>query len=490
MPKWLIWLLLEFNTLLLLSSIFMVWLVRKQNNINHADQEAAKAAQQVEATENHEPQEDYSGLVHFINQQIAFAVAALPKATSSAQTNLFKIWGSILQAERAILLNNQFDEPRPTLSRFLSSLLYAITSPKLQKVDSEELKKSIKSAEHEYYQTTEILLSKEALQKNQALLNEDLRKSIDNAKTKLRRLGVKHTEYQRLKLELSQLQAKIAELNKQQADTPELIQPTPGEYKSASKKAASAMQAATLSNLTKRQKIVIDQLKFQIGDEENTATSPEEAQRIALSRLERLSQESQMIIEQLQHELKDTSQSIESLKESISQKDQRLAELEKQLAQKSQSAISSLQSINNDKRETLDSLQKDLSAALEATPNEALREQDKDSQMLERLLHESETCVELLAQELTTAEKFNEELKVKLQKIGKQSVPEGLQQQRNKNRELLEKITQIKEQQMDAITEDKQQQLRAEYNKKNLDYDRLQLAFADLERKYLGVINQ
>ncbi|MGR0279812.1 hypothetical protein ACUM5Y_12315 [Marinomonas dokdonensis] len=493
MPKWLIWLLVEFNTVLLVASLLMAWLVRRQHannqNTKNAD-EASKGQQSLEA-DNLQDSENYHGLVHYINQQISYAVAVLPTIKSPSQLNLFKIWGSLLQAERSILLNNQAEQPKPTLSRFLSSLLYAITSPKLQKVDSEELKKSLKLAEQEFTQTTEILISKEALQANQALLNEDLRKSIENTKTKVRRMGIKHTEYQRLKLELSELQKKIAKLNGQEVDTPELIKHNAAEYSKANKdKPASALQAASLASLTHRQKIVIDQLKNQIGDKEATPTDTEEAQRVALSRLERLSAESQMIVQQLEHELKDTDLSIQNLKKSISKKDQRLAELEKQLVEKNESAISSLQSINSDKRDALDSLQKGLSAALESAPNDALREQDKDSQMLERLLHESETCVELLAQELTTAEKANDELKAKLAESMGHQVPEGLQTQRTKNRELLQRITQLKEQDVQAITKDDHQALRVEYNKKNLEYDRLQLAFADLERKYLGVINQ
>ncbi|MEP2618265.1 MAG: hypothetical protein ABJH25_09540, partial [Marinomonas sp.] len=124
-----------------------------------------------------------------------------------------------------------------------------------------------------------------------------------------------------------------------------------------------------------------------------------------------------------------------------------------------------------------------------------LKEQDKDTKMLERLLQESETCVTLLAQELETAEEENNQLKEKVNALATTSSGETPQEhkelleQREKNRTLVEQTTSLKNQLLNSKSSKDLQGLRVEYNKKSLECDRLQLAFADLEMKYLGTLN-
>ncbi|MGP3372550.1 hypothetical protein ACTVFP_22960, partial [Escherichia coli] len=116
----------------------------------------------------------FKRLAHYLDLQINFAANSItPRTNEPYKVNQLKIWGTILRAERAILLNQASDQPRPILNRFLSSLIYALSAPKLQTTNTEELQQSLKEMEKEFLQTAEILITKESLLKNQTLLNDD-----------------------------------------------------------------------------------------------------------------------------------------------------------------------------------------------------------------------------------------------------------------------------------------------------------------------------
>jgi chromosome segregation ATPase len=243
--------------------------------------------------------------------------------------------------------------------------------------------------------------------------------------------------------------------------------------------------------------MVIDQLKIEIekASKNNNSQGAVEAQKVAIAKMSRMSEESQSLIAQLENELETSNLSIVSLRQDISAKDVRLAEMERQLNQSNETAIGNLQTLNANQKETLGSLRSDLDSALETMSSESLIEQDKDTKMLERLLQESETCVTLLAQELETAEDTNQELREKVANLtvdggestSSQSKP--LIEQRERNKKLAQQTTELKEKLLDMATNKDFQALRVVYNKRSLECDRLQLAFSDLEIKYLGTLN-
>jgi hypothetical protein len=413
-----------------------------------------------------------------------------------------KIWGTVLKAERAILLNQVSEKPKPILNRFLSSLLYALSAPKLQTTDPEKLHQNLKEMEEEFFQAAEILITKESLLKNQTLLNEDLRKNIERASKRIKQLGIKKAEQQRLETEIDSLQKKIKKLEQKQFEhtgggAEFSLQIPTAQIQEKAMRSASFKQLSSLSSLSDRQKMVIDQLKSEIDKayKSNNSHAAVEAQKVAVIKMERMSEESQTIILQLEAELETSNLSIASLNQDISIKDAKLAELEKQLNKSNETAIGNLQALSINKKEALGSLRDGLNTALENMSTDSLIEQDKDATMLERLLHESETCVTLLAQELETAESTNNELKQQLEtralndSNGLKSQSKPLIEQREKNRQLAQVTTELKSKLSNMISSKDYQALRVTYNKKSLECDRLQLAFSDLEMKYLGTLN-
>jgi chromosome segregation ATPase len=504
MSKWLIWALLELSTFLLLANCVFLWLSHSLSK-KKVENQSSEAPSNNTLDDNSEIDDSnaYKGLAHYLDLQINFAASSItPNTLDQHEINRLKIWGTVLKAERAILLNQASEKPKPILNRFLSSLLYALSAPKLQTTNPDELHQNLKDMEDEFYQATEILITKESLSKNQALLNEDLRKNIDRATTRIRQLEIKKAEHQRLEIEISDLQKKIKNLEQKHSEHTghfadfSLQAPTAQKHDKASRN-ASFKQISSLSSLSDRQRMVIEQLKNEIDKayKNNNSHAAIEAQKIAITKMERMSKESQNLILQLEAELETSNLSILSLRQDINAKDAKLAELEKQLSKSNETAIGNLQALSANKKETLVSLRDGLNTALENRSSDNLIEQDKDAKMLERLLHESETCVTLLAQELETAEKTNDELKQRVQALTIDSdhlsanKNKPLMEQREKNRELVQKTTELKNKLVDIVSSKDYQSLRVTYNKKSLECDRLQLAYSDLEMKYLGTLN-
>ncbi len=506
MAKWLIWTLLEISTLLLLGSIFLLWLTHRLSKKAEAVEPRPIESSQVEMPSllgGAENPDVYKSLARYLDKQISFAANAIDmESMSEHETNRLKIWGTILKAERAILLNQVSEQPTPILQRFLSSLFSALFSPKLKQHNIDELKNSLKEMEGEFTQIAELLMSKELLTENQYQLNEDLRDSIDRSKQALKRLTVKKIEKARLESKVKDLNLSIERLKKVHGDDKNkdsdsvLHRQAPAARNLERERRSKLMkQIASLSHLSQRQETVIDQLKNEMAraQEHHTSHTTFEAQQTAVAKLERIAKESESLVLQLEAELETSNLSIASLKEYISDRDAKLAELEKQLNEKNTTAIGSLQALHSNKKETIISLRDGVTSAKETLPIRSLAEQDKDTHELERLLHESETCVTLLAQELETIESENKKLKDELNSIVPSKKSTGnlaseLVLQRERNRKLVSITTELKEKVLGMRLGKSHQELRGIFNKKSLESDRLQLAFSDLEKKYLGTL--
>ena len=504
MAKWLIWTLLEISTLLVLVSIFFLWMTHRLSKNAKAIESSTlenSVDDMLSLSEGADNPDVYKGLARYLDKQISFAANALElNKMSEHETNRLKIWGTILKAERAILLNQVSEQPTPILQRFLSSLFSALFSPKLKLHNIDELKKSIKEMEEEFIQIAEVLMSKELLSENQYLLNEDLRNGIERSKQALKRLAAKKIEKARLESKINELRLKIERLKKEQGVNKEVdsafhMQAPAVRNQDRERRTTLMRQIASLNHLSERQETVIDQLKNEMSKAQHNHTSHSviEAQQAAIAKLERISKESQLLVLQLESELETSNLSIASLRQYISDRDAKLIELEKQLSENNSTAIGSLQALHTNKKETLISLRDGLSSATENFPVETLAEQDKDTKELERLLHESETCVTLLAHELQTIENANQKLKSELEHINpnkeaSNNLSSELLVQRERNRKLVSITTELKEKVLAMRLGKSHQELRGVFNKKSLESDRLQLAFADLEKKYLGTL--
>jgi len=504
MSKWLVWTLLELSTFLVLANLTFVWL---SHSLRKKIREKEISTPQQKNTEVNVEIDDtskiYKGLAHFLDLQIGFAASSIvPGKGNQHEINSLKIWGTVLKAERSILLNQVSENPKPILKRFLASLFSALSMPKLQTTNQDELNQNLKEMEVEFYQTTELLIIKESLSKSQFSLNEDLRKNIDKAKRRIKQLEIKSSEQKRLEKEIFDLQKTIKQLEKAQVEnsgdfTKFNFQIPTVQKQEKQIRSASFKQVSNLSNLSDRQKMVIDQLKIEIekAGKNNRSQDAIEALKIAIAKMERMSEESQSVIVQLDAELKTSNLSISSLRQDISAKDVKFAEMEQQLSQSNETVTGNLKTLSANKKETLVSLRDDLNSALKSMPTDNLIEQDKDSKMLERLLQESETCVTLLAQELETAEDTNHQLREKIKTLVADgsdpslSLSKSRLEQREKNRKLVQLTTELKTKLLDVTSSSGYQELRVTYNKKSLEYDRLQLAFSDLEMKYLGTLN-
>ncbi|NLQ16369.1 hypothetical protein HGG82_01870 [Marinomonas sp. M1K-6] len=501
MPKWLIWTLLELTTFLAIVNILFMWssyLLKKKIQIKQVEADGG----QTPSEHADEPTKSYKQLASFLSKQISYASNAIrPQDKDSHEVNTLKIWGTILKAERAILLNQVSERPKTILGRFLSDLLYALSANKLQNTDPDTLAKNLKETEAEFFQTAELLITKESLAKNQFLLNEDLRKNINRASKRAIQLDSKKRELQRLQAELRDLKAKVKNLETKQITNKDgfnhyLVTAPKNKILDKSTQHASFKQISSLNSLSNRQKMVIEQLRIEVKKaSDNPPRQSIDIKKTAVSKLERMSEEFQTIIKQLEGELETSELSIESLKQDIDAKNTKLAALEQQLVNSNETAKENLETLSANKKETLTSLRNTLNTALEGSTTDNLIQQDEDAKTLEHLLHESETCVALLLQELDTAKAANLQLS---DKTGTTLGERGntapallglLVKEREKNRKLAQATTELKKKVSDMPQAKDQQEARASYNKKSLEYDRLQMALSDLEMKYLSTLN-
>ncbi|TPE55516.1 hypothetical protein FJM67_00245 [Maribrevibacterium harenarium] len=511
MPKWILWALLEVSTVMVFISAFLFWrgakLRRRQDDSSDSELSAEAT---TEPTGEEAEERNMKQFAAFLDKQVTFAAEKLKSLRPVDDLTLitrFKIWGTLLKAERAIILNEASSRPRPILNRFMASILNAVASSSGNQQNKENLTLSIREVDDEFKQAGELLLSKEELINNQKLLHKDITDSIDRASKRLNRLKIKEQELARLSAELDKLRRQNEKLQAYHNE-PISIAPKPSAISKNEDRLRhdSHKHLQSLQHLSDRQQTVIEQLQAQLAQQkENGSQQDKDNRTVALQRMERLVNESKSLIGQLNNELDTTNLSIESLKEDISKRDQELQALEQKLQQENATAVGQFTKVNSSKKDTLNDFMTDISDAKanDAVDNAIYEEQEKEVKVLERLLQESETCVQLLVQELEIAEKENQELlqqldrkaaRMKLENsvnktLGSTNDTIELNRLRQRNRQLVEATTNLKNQLVNAATHNQEKELRTEYNRKSLELDRLQLAYSDLERKYLGTLN-
>lgn len=531
MGKWLLWTLAELTTVLVFALCYVswkYWQFKRYLASHESSPEEEDTATPVEQSVAYEGTDNLiqQQLAELVDRQISHAIDTLQslrktQKDSEQAIDMFKLWGTLLKAERAILLNDQLDTPDHILNRFLGPLLQLLGNPSTSSENIDVLQVKLQQIESETSDALETLDMKEELAKQQKLLNNDLKQEVVRCHRRLESLSRKAAEQKRLKQEfedaqkkLNTLQDKLLALSEKHSDEDIKLfaeDLTPHSQKSPKKDAhendESFRKLGELRVLSARQQNVIDQLKSEI----ERFVAPEKlaqakaAHEIAISRMERMLQESESLVRQLEMEMDSANLSISALKQDVSARDRKLKELESRLQEAKRSPMSSLRDATQSQKATLDQLRMGIENAPEMDQQAALMEdQSKEMATLERLLSESETCVELLEQELETAQKRNMELGEKLEKVknankalapaasdspGSMLKQQSLDNLRMLNEELESELVNTKQKLIDSLTDNEDKKLKTELSKKNKELSRLQLAYTDLERKYLKAIS-
>ncbi|MBM6550009.1 hypothetical protein [Marinomonas ostreistagni] len=504
MEKWILWGLLEAATIMTIASIWLLW---RAYRLRHKDAPTAQAdagdsAPSTAVTESSD--EDSPGVYKLFTIELeaqanaaADTLKALRDSDDLDTVTQYKVWGTLAKAERAIILNDASDHPQAIVNRFMASIINTLESIQNRQLDQSKLIDSIKELDQEFVQASDIIISKESLIENQKLLHNELQESIEFATQKVNRLGVKSTELQRLNVELKKLQEQIHQLESHDHHSNDYIGPQDSNHTQA-KQHHSSTHLKQLERLSQRQQAIIEHLQAELDSDHSSDDKEHSSRTVALERMERLSIESQSLIDQLQNELESTNLSIESLRFEVTRKDQQIQALNEKIQAAEGDVLTEYQSLNSDKQLTLEEILGSIENWNEQNPpQESLTNQIAEASKLEQMLKESETCVQLLIQELETAEMENNRLRQQVdqqsksvrQKPTKANSPIAeLEQLRDYNRNLLTSVQTMKEELLNQVAGKAEKELRNEYNKKSLELDRLQLAYSDLERKYLGTL--
>lgn len=512
MEKWILWLLLEAATIMTVASLWFIWrgVVFRKKALEHQEENTLEASRSDApslpslALSNAPVEQPYKAFAQELEQQANHAadhLISLRESNDLDQVTRVKIWGTLVKAERAIVLNGESNHPKPILNRFMASIIHTLEVIRSKKLTQHSLSQALQDIDDEFLQTSEMLISKEELIHNQRELHLELRRSIESAEKKLKKLSVKASELEHLKTELKKQRLQIDQLEKHECNNDKYAatQP-PGEHET--EQHYSSRHLHQLERLSKRQQAIIEHLQGQLKDSDHSHDDQQEqeAQHMALSRMERLSQESKSLIGQLQTELDNANLSINSLKQDISEKDKQLEAIDAQIKAADGGLLEEFQTLASNKRNTLEAMLDDFASIKKDEQGELkpFFHQEREVLNLEQVLKESETCVQLLAQELENNEAENNALRAQIESTrAQQEVSDHTEQSnsmaelsalREENHELAKQVRDMKEQLLNQVSDASTKALRNEYNKKSLELDRLQLAYSDLERKYLGTL--
>lgn len=517
MEKWVLWVLLEAATVMAIASLWILWRAKKLSKPSNDKQtDSVESDESVSIEENttlplnnsaeddeQSPFKAFAKALELQANEAADVLKSLRTSDDLETVTRFKLWGTLVKAERAILLNDETEKPQAILNRFMASIISTLESVKNRNLTKHSLTETLKETDAEFIQASELLISKEELVTNQRELHGELHKSIEFAEKKLNKLKVKDTELQRLRNELKKQKDQVSKLEEHAHHNQDLKQTAQAPEKDTPQiQHSSTRHLHQLERLSKRQQAIIEHLQAQLKDSANDkGDQKEKAQQMAISRMERLANESSSLIEQLQSELESTNLSISSLKQEIHDKDKQLEAIDEQLKSSEGGVLGEYQTLSSNKRDTLESILGGFANLNKDTPERAqsISEQEKEVLNLEQMLKESETCVQLLAQELESAETENVALRERIERQTKdkrnstnaEDMPKELlelEALREEHRDLVGQIQHMKDSLLNQVSGSTEKTLRNEYNKKSLELDRLQLAYSDLERKYLGTL--
>ncbi|EAQ63353.1 effector protein B, substrate of the Dot/Icm secretion system [Marinomonas sp. MED121] len=512
--KLLVWTLIEITTLFIFLGGIFIWLKLKLKKDEAEDKDEASSDQEdsqdtSDKSANNKEYEEPSLLLKTIIQgQLKQAAQQLTKTKVKEQKDkvfLIKLWGTLLKAENKVLDHPTKKDTNEIIQQELSSVLNNIFNAKKDNSSLKDLEEKLSKLTQSADKSNEVLKLKNDLETAQSAIKEELTNQIENLQEAAKRIESKQREKINLEQKLSQAMTNLKQLKdslvhlEDDNDISHLI--TGAENESIDEmrqdlgQHKANKQIKSLNQVANRQQAVIDMLREKLRDtnQADSDNDTDNSQAIAIGRIEQMIKESDTLILQLENELGTTNLTIENLKSDIKQKSNKLLETEETLILAQKTALTSFKETTKNQQSKVDDMKTHMSNVPE---NESLKamieEQQKESDTLERLLKESETCVTLLEQELATAKKNNEELQHTIETVNTNftegsstSTNNEFQQLEIKNKELLSEHSKVKQKLLASIANDVETELRDEYNQKNLEVDRLQLAIIDLEKKQI-----
>lgn len=517
MDKWLFWGLVEGSTILFAITVYFSWcswkLYKRSNTPEESPEENAYTKPNVDIdplqTENRVVNSD--SFIQYIDQHITVALDKLealrqdPEKQSPAR-NKYKLWGTLLKAQRAMFLHDKQLEPLPILQRFLSTVLDAVTkeSKNGERIDS--IKLALSDVAEEVRTLSQEVASNITSLEQQKTIQEEIRSSLSRKNQVLASIDIKENELKELNLFLKESRQTISKLKASLAkgknsDLVKFSEEFDFQYHAPEKSTdyADYQSLKQLTSLSRRQQIVIDQLKISLrsSKKRNHAKEDQESQAVALQRLMRLSDESNSLIQQLENEVKSENLTIEGMKNKLSQKEEKIKELETKIKESDSSFSDSLKTHTLQKTQTLNTYKSNISNSSHLNLSEDfLKQQTSEVEQLERLLSESETCVTLLGNELSSAEEENINLLKQVEAISgqvsslgnNQDSSDKLEKINNDISQLQKTISKLNISLLNSPTPNNFDTIKARFDTKKMELDRLEFAHADLEKKYLKAL--
>ena len=513
--KVLVWTLIEIITLFVFSGALFIFLKRghlKTISANEVDtQDKAEAAQskQISSKSIATNEAAEQTLKRFIQHQMKQAVYQLSQAKVEEKNKkivLIKLWGTLLKAENNILDNPSKEETAAILKKDLFNILQNIFNAKKDNKDLKELEQKLTKLIQSAQQSNEVFRLKTELECAQNAIKKELLLQISSLEGALSRLEIKKHELAHLELTLANASNNLTQLKKSldQFDkddefkllvgneSDKTFEEVKSDIKQDLNKHKANKQIIALNKVSNRQQAVIDLLREKLRELKiEELINIDESQEIAISRLEQLIKESDTLIVQLESELNSTNISIDALKSDIKIKSDELVASEKALFDAQKSALSSFRESAKKQQSKVDDINQQLLSAGESDKLKSMiQAQLKESKTLERLLKESETCATVLESELKNVRNINAGMMSTIKTVDPDFSGESqintnnkFQQLESKHHQLLAEHSQIKQQLLASIEDDKENQLKQEVSRKNLEVERLELAIESLEQK-------
>lgn len=512
--KVLFWTLIELTTLFVFSGGIFIWLKYRlpkkpqQNNAStdnpETEPENTPALMQADVGSDYEdPSQTLKRLLHKQLQQAAKQFSRAKDQNKSNKLLTLKLWGTLLKAENKVLDTPDKKETEAILKQDLSSILQNIFDSKKDSAGLKELEQKLETLIKTANKSNEVLRLKTELEKAQNVIKKELLIQVSNLEDALGRFSIKRHELAHLELTLANAVTNFEQLKKTLAH---LEQEHEFEQVISQKASASSTQEMnkdltkhtankkikSLNQIASRQQVVIDLLREKLQEaNQEELINIDESQEVAIKRIEQMIRESDSLILQLENELSSTSLSINTLKSDINIKSQQLINAENQLSSAKKTASGSFRESAKNQQSQVDDMRQQFNLVPKNNQLQSLiQEQQKESDTLERLLNESETCVTLLENELDSAKSANKELIHTIETVdpnfreeAESSSNNKFQQLESQHQILMAEHSQAKQQLLASIADDKETTLRNEFNRKNLEIDRLQLAIVDLEKK-------
>ena len=137
MEKWVLWVLLEAATVMAIASLWILWRAKKlskPSNDKQTDSVESDASVSIEENttlqannsvedDEQSPFKAFAKALELQANEAADILKSLRTSDDLETVTRFKLWGTLVKAERAILLNDETEKPQAILNRFMASII-------------------------------------------------------------------------------------------------------------------------------------------------------------------------------------------------------------------------------------------------------------------------------------------------------------------------------------------------------------------------------